>query len=274
MLEVGSVFFLFKSIAVKEKNPNELFSYLTLTSILNVFFIYKLISDAVDCHNGTYGSKSFWTELTFWLALLGILGCVLVLVFVYLTIMPLREGIYEEIFWDLGGNQNVLENHKARTQFVAALEIDFFVIFEFCLTVGFFCYDLSTRDEQTKAEAVVDWTVFASMVMVGLGNNFHGYFVMKTIEGTFNSKCYFIVRLLLQMAILYTGVCIFQGKSMSWELLPLEPAEDKLYKRTRFYTSILMVVSMLVCGFVIYSARKLLKVKFRTLLNLVRSGGP
>ena len=110
------------------------------------------------------------------------------------------------------------------------------------------------------------------MVMLGLGNNFHGYFIMKTIEGTFNSKCYFIVRVFLQVAILYTGVCIFLGKSMSWESLQLQPADDKLYKRARFYTSILMAISMIVCGFVIYSARKLIKVKLTTHTDLVRSG--
>jgi len=38
---------LFKSIAVKTKNPNELFSYLALTSLMNVFFLYKLITDAI-----------------------------------------------------------------------------------------------------------------------------------------------------------------------------------------------------------------------------------
>lgn len=48
ILEVGSVFFLYKSIAVKEKNPNELFVYMTLTTVLNIFFTYKLISDTVE----------------------------------------------------------------------------------------------------------------------------------------------------------------------------------------------------------------------------------
>lgn len=48
MLELGSIFFLYKSIAVKEKNPNELFVYMTLTTVLNIFFIYKLICDTVE----------------------------------------------------------------------------------------------------------------------------------------------------------------------------------------------------------------------------------
>jgi heme/copper-type cytochrome/quinol oxidase subunit 3 len=144
-LEVGSVFFLYKSIAVKEKNPNELFSYMTLTILLNVFFIYKLILDTIDIHNRIYGGPTTMTTLTFTLAIIGAVGCAIVIVFVFMTILPLREGIYEEIFWQIGGNQNVLANHKARTQFVAALEIDFFVIFEFCLTVGFYCYDLGNN---------------------------------------------------------------------------------------------------------------------------------
>lgn len=245
---------------------------MTLTTLLNVFFIYKLIYDAVETKRGDYGPPNTLTKTTFSLALLGVLGCVLVLIFVFMTIMPLREGIYEEIFWEIGGNQNVLENHKARTQFVAALEIDFFVIFEFCLTVGFFCFDISINNDTTQAEAAFDWTVFSMMVMLGLGNNFHGYFIMKTIEGTFNSKCYFIVRVILQLAIIYTGVCIYKGKNMTWESLDISAATDNLYKRARFYTTILIIISMIVCGLVIYSARKLIAVKIRTHTDLVRSG--
>lgn len=59
-----------------------------------------------------------------------------------MVILPLRDGIYEEIFWQVGGNANVLEQHKARTQFVAGLEMDFFVMVEFGLTFGFYCYDM------------------------------------------------------------------------------------------------------------------------------------
>ena len=48
ILLIGTIFFLYKSIAVKEKNPNELFSYMTLVTLLNVFFIYKLIKDTIS----------------------------------------------------------------------------------------------------------------------------------------------------------------------------------------------------------------------------------
>jgi hypothetical protein len=118
----------------------------------------------------------------------------------------------------------------------------------------------------------VDWSMFGFLVLFGLGNNFHGYFIMKTIEGTFNSKLYFIVRVFLQLVIIYTAVCIFLGKNMSWESLSLTKDTDPLYKRARFYTTILATISIIVCSFVIYSARKLIKVKVSTHTDLVRSG--
>jgi heme/copper-type cytochrome/quinol oxidase subunit 3 len=51
ILLIGTIFFLFKSIAVKKKNPNELFSYMTLVTLLNAFFIYKLIVDIFEINN-------------------------------------------------------------------------------------------------------------------------------------------------------------------------------------------------------------------------------
>ena len=48
ILEVGTVFFLFKSLTFKKKNANELISYVVLTTLMNVFFIYKLISDSIE----------------------------------------------------------------------------------------------------------------------------------------------------------------------------------------------------------------------------------
>jgi hypothetical protein len=93
------VFFLYKSIAVKEKNPNELISFMILTLLLNIFFIYKLIFDCVQIQKQVFHGPTFLTTLTFTLAIIGFNGCVFVIILVFMTILPLREGIYEEIFW-------------------------------------------------------------------------------------------------------------------------------------------------------------------------------
>ena len=93
------MFFLYKSIAVKEKNPNELISFMILTLLLNTFFIYKLILDCDHIHNKKFDGPTFLTTLTFTLAIIGVVGCVIVIILVFMTILPLREGIYEEIFW-------------------------------------------------------------------------------------------------------------------------------------------------------------------------------
>lgn len=147
--------------------------------------------------NNGAGNVLFITTLTFILAIIGIIGSVIVLILVFLTTLPLRDSIYEDIFWQIGANANVIEVHKARTQFVAALEIDFFVIFEYCLTVGFFCYDISKFGETNPVQDAIDWVCFSLITVIGIGNNIHGYFVMKTIEKTFNSKCYFISRVII-----------------------------------------------------------------------------
>lgn len=106
VLLIGAIFFLFRSVAVKEKNPNELFTYMVLTTVLNIFFIYKLCFDSseikrdwIDYEKNNLGDVNFLSTLTFWLAIVGIFGCVLVLVLVFMTTLPLRDGIYEDIFW-------------------------------------------------------------------------------------------------------------------------------------------------------------------------------
>ena len=90
---------MYKSIAVKEKNPNELISFMILTLLLNIFFIYKLIFDCVQIQKQVFHGPTFLTTLTFTLAIIGFNGCVFVIILVFMTILPLREGIYEEIFW-------------------------------------------------------------------------------------------------------------------------------------------------------------------------------
>ena len=121
-LEVGQVFFLFKSVAVKEKNPNELMSYLVLTSLMNIFFLYKLISDAVKIYRDyilyqetTPTGVTILSMSCFIMAILGVLGIMAIMLLIFLTILPLRESIYEDIFWQIGGNANVLAVYKART---------------------------------------------------------------------------------------------------------------------------------------------------------------
>lgn len=122
ILEVGQIFFLFKSIAVKTKNPNELFSYLTLTSLMNVFFLYKLITDTIliqknyiQYDKNTQGTVNFLPYLTFIMAILGSIGVIIIVILIFVSVLPLRQSIYEDIFWEIGGNADKLAVHKART---------------------------------------------------------------------------------------------------------------------------------------------------------------
>jgi len=299
VLVFGSIFFLFKSIGVKAKNPNELLTFMTLSTILNVFFVYKLIYDAIDiqnnyidyqqalkltftdsnaCDPGVFCQKALTLGVvTFWLALVGIFGCVLVLVLVYMTTLPLRDGIYEEIFWQIGGNANVLEQHKARTQFVASLEIDFFVMFEFSMTLGFYCYDLQIHKDTyglTSKEMACNWAIFGFFAVVSLLNNIHGYFILQTVDSTFNSKFYFFIRVFIQLCLFYLGVMIYQKRQFIIYLLQNVPVNgsDELFRRSRFYTVLLLAISVFVGTHVIYSARNQIKIKRRTEINAIRTG--
>lgn len=195
-----------------------------------------------------------------------------------MTTLPLREGIYEDIFWQIGGNANVVEVHNARTLFLAALEIDFFVMFEFTLTMGFYCYDISRTYRSgggpgsEPIEDAIDWTCFGVITVLGIGNNIHGYFIMKTIEKTFNSKCYFITRILVQLIIVYTGLCMILGKNYTWEDVVYYESQENLYKRVRFYTYVLLGVSVVVGSLVMHSARKLIKIREQTQGDVPSSG--
>ena len=195
-----------------------------------------------------------------------------------MTTLPLREGIYEDIFWQIGGNANVVEVHNARTLFLGALEIDFFVMIEFTLTMFFYCYDISRENKMIGGkgsepiEDAIDWTCFGVVTVLGIGNNIHGYFIMKTIEKTFNSKCYFITRILVELVIVYTGLCMILGRNYTWEPLVYYEKTESLYKRVRFYTYALLGISVLVGSLVMYSARKLIKIREKTQGDVGTSG--
>jgi len=106
VLLIGQIFFLFKSVAVKEKNPNELMSYLFIVTMMNIFFMYKLIMDMIIIDRDyigpqkeEYGKATTLTITTFVLTFIGVAAIVMIVVLVQVTIYPLREAIYEDIFW-------------------------------------------------------------------------------------------------------------------------------------------------------------------------------
>ena len=200
------------------------------------------------------------------------------LVLVYMTTLPLRDGIYEDIFWQIGANANVLEQHKARTLFTAALEIDFFVVFEFGLTFGFMCYELDSYQTDyglTTEEVIINWVAFVVFSVVALLNNIHGHYIMRTVESSFNTKFYFITRFLVECVIVYVAICLLLGKNLTWEPVDVNNPNNnskELYDRAQFYTDIILGVSIMLFILVIASAKKLIKIKRNTQSDAIRQG--
>lgn len=64
------------------------------------------------------------------------------------------------------------------------------------------------------------------------------------------------------------------GKNFTWQDLDLhaDPAHEALYKRIRFYTLVLFGVSVSMGAIVMYSARKLIKIRERTQGDVPSSG--
>jgi hypothetical protein len=276
ILLVGQIFFLFKSVAVKEKNPNELMSYLLIVTMMNIFFMYKLILDVIIIDRDYIGPQkeaegkaTFLTITTFVLSFIGMAAIVIIMVLVYLTIYPLREAIYEDIFWQIGGNVNRLEAHKARTQFVGTLEVDFIIMAEFITNFGFMCYNI--QEESYNANLVIYWTIFAVVTVVAVINNIHGYYTLNTTEGTFNTKCFFIVRMLLQLFIIYISVVLIIGRDFAFSKLQIREG-DELYTRLKVYSGIIVTFSTIIGVVLIAFARKLMDVKEKTQGEFIRAG--
>lgn len=64
------------------------------------------------------------------------------------------------------------------------------------------------------------------------------------------------------------------GKNFTWQDLNLhaDPVHEALYKRIRFYTLVLFVISISMGVVVMYSARKLIKIRERTQGDVPSSG--
>jgi hypothetical protein len=89
------------------------------------------------------------------------------------------------------------------------------------------------------------WTVFGAISVIGLLNNIHSYFILRTVEKTFSSKFYFLGRSILQIAILYTGITLILDRNLKFQELS-DPDTDKLYKRLRFYMCFILAIGIFI----------------------------
>lgn len=119
ILTVGMAYFLWQSLRAKPfgklKNPNELFSYLALGVINNCIFMAKLCyyayqvkTDWVDSDAAPSENTQNLTLLLYAMTYLCIVGVLLIIVFMSITAKPLRDYIFEEIFYEIGSNVNAV----------------------------------------------------------------------------------------------------------------------------------------------------------------------
>ena len=131
VLFVGMVYFLFISLFKVQKNPNELISYLVLAVVLNLFFVYRLVQDAQN--------HTSLTSFELFLVITALLLIFLILLVLFASIGSLRESLYDDIFWQVGANQQRIELFRRRTLFKATLKISLFLNLLFANTLLFVC---------------------------------------------------------------------------------------------------------------------------------------
>lgn len=111
ILTFGMIYFLWHALKAKSggklKNPNELFSYLALSVINNCIFLAKLFYYAVHIkrdwidkpYPDTPSNIETMTITLFGVTLASIVFVTLSLLIVIMTAKPLRDHVFEEIFY-------------------------------------------------------------------------------------------------------------------------------------------------------------------------------
>ena len=131
VLFVGMVYFLFISLFKHQKNPNELISYLVFAVVLNLFFVYRLVQDTRN--------HTSLTSFQLFLVITALVLVFLILLVLFASIGSLRESLYDDIFWQVGANQQRIELFRRRTLFKATLKISLFLNLLFANTMLFVC---------------------------------------------------------------------------------------------------------------------------------------
>jgi len=144
----GMVYFLFLSLFRRQKNPNELISYLVLALVLNLFFVYRLGQDI--------SSKVYINSLVYASEVLALVLVVLLVITIFCTIGSLRESMYEDIFWEVGANRQAVEIHKRKTLYKASLKISLFLNFLFMNTLLFLC--IAKWNPDSISTDLLNWT--------------------------------------------------------------------------------------------------------------------
>lgn len=108
-----------------------------------------------------------------------------------IVVKPLRDHIFEDIFYEIGANVNSVQSHKAKTAFFGTHKVDLITHLLFINALTFLCYDFT---QQNGLEDLYYWIVLGVFTVVAILNNIHGHRIMHTTASSFNTKAYFVVR--------------------------------------------------------------------------------
>ena len=142
-----------------------------------------------------------------------LLGVWLILIFMIMTAKPLRDYIFEEIFYEIGANVNAVEQHKTKTAFFGTNKVDLITHLLYLNTLAFLCYDFTLQNGLDDLPYWITLGVFGAIALI---NNLHGYHIMNTTASSTNSKVYFIIRSFLQFLYIYLSLTLILGKSLVW----------------------------------------------------------
>jgi len=83
------------------------------------------------------------TLLVYSLTYLFIISVIVIIFFTVCIAIPLRDRLYEDIFYYIGANINSVEVHKAETSFFATNKVDLVTHIIYLNTLAFLCFFFS-----------------------------------------------------------------------------------------------------------------------------------
>ena len=88
-----------------------------------------------------------------------------------ITVKPLRDSIFEEIFYQIGANVNSVQAYKAKTAFFGTNKVDLITHLLYLNALTFLCYDYTL---QNGLEDLYYWITLGVFALIAISNNLHG----------------------------------------------------------------------------------------------------
>lgn len=134
-------------------------------------------------------------------------------------------------------------------------------------TLAFLCYDFTL---QTKLKVLPYWCMLAGFGLIAMLNNFHGYHVMNTTAGSFNTKFYFFTRSLLQGLYIYLSLTLVANKTLAWGSVSYDEDKSEILI-LRIICAVVSIFSIAIYVALLTFASRLIKIQNRTEFDIIRN---